>query len=219
MVTRARSLANPKAARPRRAPCAARPIAVLGLAAVVLCSSIAQAQVVRREYAIKASVVCMLAKCVTWPPEATPKKEEPLVIGILGRDPFVENNANQIDQAVADARAKGSNLTVKRFDSAKDYTPCHILFVSNQGSETSDEKTVADRLKAAGRITVGKPVLILSEAPGLAQQGAAANLLFDRTSNLIQLELNPEAAARSSLKLTPDLLRLKVVRIVRDPPR
>ena len=39
--------------------------------------------------------------------------------------------------------------------------------------------------------------------------------MFDRGTNLIRLELNPDAAARARLKLT-DLLRLKLVQIVRD---
>lgn len=179
----------------------------------------ATAQVVRREYSIKASILCMLGKCVTWPPESAPKKGEPLVIGILGRDPFFENGANQLDLAVADAKAKGSNLVVKRFDSAKDYETCHILFVSNLAADKSEEKSVAERIKSATGITNRSTVLLVSESPGLAQQGAIANLIFDRATNLIQLEINPDAAARASVKMTPDLLRLKLVRIVRDTPR
>jgi hypothetical protein len=60
-------------------------------------------------------------------------------------------------------------------------------------------------------------VLLVGESAGLAKQGAVANLLYDRSTNLIQLEINPEAARVSGLKLAPDLLRLNLVQIVRDP--
>jgi hypothetical protein len=176
----------------------------------------AAAQVVSREYAIKAGVIGMLGKCVTWPPDAAPARGEPLKIGILGQDPFVENGVNQLDRTVAEAKLKGGAIVVKRFDSAKDYEPCHILFVSNLAAEMSEEKTVVDRLKAAKNVTHGMTVLVIGESPGLAIQGAVANLIFDRVTNLIRLEINPDAAARARLKLPPDLLRLKLVQIVRD---
>jgi hypothetical protein len=176
----------------------------------------AAAQVVRREYAIKAGVIVMLGKCVTWPADAAPTRGEPLRIGILGKDPFVENGENQLDRAADGAKLKGSHFAVKRFDSAKDYEPCHILFVSSLAVEDAVEQTLAERMKAARSLTAGKEVLLVGESEGLARQGASANLIFDRSTNLIRLEINPDAAARSGLRLAPDLLRLKLVQLVRD---
>ena len=150
---------------------------------------------------------------------AAPASDKPLVIGVLGKDPFVENGVNQLDRVVADEVRKGGNITVQRFASAKDYQPCHMLFVSSQPAEGSVEKTLAERLAAAKKVTAGTPVLVVGEATGVAQQGAAANLMFDRSGNRIKLELNPDAASRASLKLAPQLLRLSVVQIVRDPQR
>ena len=174
------------------------------------------AQVVRREYAIKAGVIGVLAKCVTWPKGATPAPGKPLTIGILGKDPFVESGVNQLDRTIAAENLKGGAIVVKRFDSARDYQPCHILLVSSLAAESSEEKTLADRVKAACIVTKGGGVLLVGESAGLARQGAAANLIYDRTTNLIRLEINPDAAARAGLKLAPDLLRLKLVQIVRD---
>jgi hypothetical protein len=182
-------------------------------------SSVALAQdVVRREYAIKAGVMVTLGKFVIWPEGQAPSKERPLTIGVLGRDPFFENNVNQLDQVVAAEVRKGMPVVVKRFTSIKDYQPCHILFVSGLAVESSPEKTVAQRLAAARQATQGTSVLIVGESTGVVREGGAANLLFDRTTNLIRLEVNPDAAARAGLKLAPDLLRLKLVQIVRDAP-
>jgi hypothetical protein len=174
--------------------------------------------VVSREYAIKAGVVCLLGKFASWPPTRAPGEDKPLVIGILGKDPFVEANANQLDLSVAAENRKGRNIIIKRFDSVRDCQPCHILFIANQATEKSVEKSLADRIKGAKSATQGSNTLIVSESTGLARQGATANLIFDRSTNLIRLELNPDEAARVGVKLAPDLLRLKLVQIVRDGP-
>ncbi len=202
--------------------CPVRGLVLLSLAFVLpfLCvtNAAAQAQVVRREYAIKAGVIDVLGRCVTWPAGAAPADGKPLVIGILGKDPFVENGINQLDRIVADEKLHGGNLVIKRFDSAKDYEPCHILFVSNLAADGSVEKTVLERAKAAKTISDGGAVLVVGEAADLLREGIVANLRFDKNTNLIRLELNPDAAARMGLKLAPDLLRLNLVQIVRDAP-
>jgi hypothetical protein len=176
----------------------------------------AQSPVVRREYAIKAGVLGLLGKCVSWPDQTELSRGQPLIIGVLGPDPFFENGANQLDQKMAEEKSKGAAIVVKRFATIEEYQPCHILFVSNLPDSTSDQSMFDEQLAAALRVTRGQSVLVVGETSGLAQRGAAANLLFDRATNLIRLEINPDAAARAGLKLAPDLLRLKLVQIVRD---
>lgn len=176
----------------------------------------ATAQVVRREYAIKASVLAMLGKCVTWPPGGGPTRDKPLRIGVLGKDLFVENGVNQLHRIAQEAKLKGAPIVVEQFDSIEDYKDCDILFVSTEADGDDVGRTVDERLKAAEKLTAGKSVLIVGDFPGMAKQGAMANLVFDRMTNLIRLEINPDAAARAGLKFTPDLLRLKLVQIVRD---
>lgn len=171
---------------------------------------------ISREYTIKAGVVGVLRKCVVWPDMSSPAKGEPLKIGILGEDPFVENGVNQLERIIAQDRGNGQEIALMRFDSAKDYEPCHILFVSNNATQLSHEQTVAERLDAAKDAIAGQSVLIVAESDGMTRRGAVANLLYDRSANVIHLELNPDAAARMGLKLAPELLRLKLVRIVRD---
>ncbi len=172
--------------------------------------------VVSREYEFKAGVISLLGKLVTWPDNVAPNSTRPLNIGVLGQDPFLEGGVNQLDRIVAAERDKGRQIVVRRFDSAKDYQPCHILFVSDAAGEKSLERNLVDRLAAARKLTDGKPVLLIGQSLGFAKQGATANMLFDRTTNLIRLEINPDAANRAGLKLAPDLLRLKLVDIIRD---
>lgn len=176
----------------------------------------AQESVVSREYAIKAGVIGVLSKCVVWPESALPSEGEPLKIGILGKDPFIENGVHQLERVAAAGRSKGENIVLLNFESAKDYQPCHILYVSSEATDQSEEQTVAERVQAAKKIAEEQAVLVVGESNGLARQGAVANLLYDRTTNLIQLEINPDEAVRNGIKLAPDLLQLKLVKIVRD---
>lgn len=194
-------------------------IVCLGIAALPLsesCSPLAAQEVVSREFETKAEVISLLGKFVTWPSAVVPSAQRPLTIGLLGHDPFVENGVNQLDQVVAAERAKGRAIVVRRFDSAKNYQMCHILYVSDTAAPNSVEQAFKERLDAALKLTAGEPVLLLGAAPGLGSRGVAANMLFDRTNNRIRLEINPDAAARSGLKVAPQLLRLPVVEIVRD---
>jgi YfiR/HmsC-like len=219
----------PATTTPHTVPRAGRPLAVtwrlsclLGIAGILIAGArpaMAQQSAVRREYAIKAGVIGVLAKCINWPPNIAPAQGEPLIIGIYGKDPFFENGANQLDELAAAANLKGNKIVVIRFNSDADYEPCHILFISSLPSDQSAEQTVEQRLQAAQRLVGDAPVLILGESPGLAQQGAVGNLIFDRANNRIRLELNPDTAVRIGLKLAPDLLRLRLVQIVRDQPR
>jgi hypothetical protein len=177
---------------------------------------VAQEQFVRREYTIKAGILAVLGKCVLWPPGAAPASGEPLTVGILGKDPFVENGINQLDRVAANESLKGHSIVVKRFKTVQDFEPCHILFVSNEVADHKTENTVQERVEAVRRAIGGSTVLVVCESAGLARQGAIANLLFDQSTNLIRLEINPDAASRAGLKLAPDLLRLSLVQIVRD---
>ena len=193
-------------------------LSVVCLVLGVLSAPVTAQELVSREFEIKAGVISLLGKFVTWPDEVAPNPNRPLIIGVLGQDPFLEAGVNQLDRTVVAERAKGRQIVVRRFDSARDYQPCHILFVSDSASEKSIERNLMDRLAAAKRLTGGKPVLLVGQSPGLARQGVTANMLFDRATNLIRLELNPDAANRAGLKLAPDLLRLKLVDIIRDKP-
>ena len=194
-------------------------VCCLGIACVlqsVTSSPLAAQEVVSREYEIKAGVLSLLGKFVTWPDAVAPNPQRPLTIGVLGQDPFFEGGVNQLDQTIAAERAKGRQIVVKRFDSAKDYQPCHILYVSDAANEKSVEQNFKDRLEAALKLTANKPVLLVGASPELARRGVAANMLFDRANNRIQLELNPDAANRHELKFAPQLLGLPVVQIIRD---
>jgi hypothetical protein len=171
-----------------------------------------EVNVIDREYEIKAVYLWHFARYVEWPESKAKEKE--FVIGVLGKD-LLEPYLGRI---AASKTVGDKKIVVRRFDTAEDYKPSQILFISSAPAKGRNE-TAEERLKAALAKTKGSPVLIVSDTPGLARKGAAISFLIDRQENRIKLEINPEAAKRAGLKISSRLLALQdsgVVKLVED---
>src|ERR1700722_19544056 len=68
------------------------------------------------EYLIKAGFIYNFAKLVEWPATAFAQQDSPIVIGILGDDPF----GGTLDRIVADKKINGRGLVIKRLKWGKD---------------------------------------------------------------------------------------------------
>ena len=191
-------------------------VAASGFAAAV------QSDKVDVQYRTKAELIHELAKYVG-PEPLVAGPDNTFVIGILGKDPF--DGVNEARQPVnhlrvmVDARKtfNGLKLVIRQFDSAKDYQPCHVLFVSAKAAEKSVEWKPEERLKAAVEKTKGSPVVLVGDTKGFAQQGAVINYFLTPVGGgemSVNFELNPDAAARAGIRIDPRILRLAT--IVRD---
>jgi hypothetical protein len=163
-----------------------------------------QRRMINREAELKAKLVLILSRFVTWPPAAAPGANAPLKIGILGQDPFVQDGVNHLERAMA-AGLVNKTVTIERFAKIEDYVPCQILVVSR----TEDGKSAFAEVQQ-------KPVLGIGESPGLARQGAVINLVV--VENKIIMEVNPDVAKRSRLEIDPRIYRLPSVVIIRGLP-
>jgi hypothetical protein len=150
------------------------------------------------EYLIKAAYLYHFAMFVDWPADAFPSKNSPIVIGIVGNDPF----GPAIDDTVRDKRIDGRPLVVKRLDWSQDLRQCHILFLADGGR-------IADVVRRVG----GLSVLIVGETQDLASHGAVINFRIE--DNRVRFDINVDAAKRSRLTISSQLLNL--ARIVRTP--
>ncbi|MGH7971944.1 MAG: YfiR family protein, partial [Limisphaerales bacterium] len=74
------------------------------------CSGLASAEV-SKEYQIKAVLLFNLTRFVDWPDSAFTAPDAPLVIGIVGRDPFGE----ALDEAVRGEEVNGHKIIIQRF--------------------------------------------------------------------------------------------------------
>src|ERR1700722_2173484 len=78
------------------------------------------------EYEIKAAFLYNFAQFVEWPPQSYSGSNAPLVIGILGEDPF----GPSLKAFVKGEEVSGHSLTIKSVSTDNEISGCHILFVS-----------------------------------------------------------------------------------------
>jgi hypothetical protein len=144
------------------------------------------------EYQLKAVFLFNFAQFVEWPARKFPAPASPLIIGVLGDDPF----GPYLDELVRDEKVGGRPLVVRRSRSADDLTTCHMVFVGR--SETRD----LDRILAHLR---GQSVLTVGDADLFTRLGGMVR--FAMENGKIRLRINVEAARAGDLTISSKILR------------
>lgn len=147
------------------------------------------------EYDIKAAFLLNFAKFVEWPEEAFPEPDSPVLIGILGTNPFGETLAHLADEQNLDGRA----IRIRQSDDIEELTACQVVFASRDDS-TGD----LPALDALAEL----PVLTVGEQADFAAEGGVINFVVVKTK--VKFEINVKAAERANLKLSSRLLKLAV---------
>jgi len=150
------------------------------------------------EYQIKAAILYNFAKFVEWPTDAFSQPSAPLVIGILGEDPF-----GSAFDAVKDKLIRGRKVQVLRSRKAQDLSRCHVLFMSS--SERGRLSSVLKAFQGTGTLLVG-------DMDKFAARGGMVGLVL--RNDMIDFEINVDAVQRAGLKISDRLLN--AARIVRD---
>ena len=154
------------------------------------------------EVDVKAAFLYHFAQLVTWPETEEGDPTAPLVIGVLGHDPF----GDRLDATIGGETIRGRPVKIVRLGSVSELaSPPQILFV---GSVDRDE--VNRCLSAVAKA----PVLTVSSAAGFARRGGMIEfrLTPDRR---VAFDINVQAATAVGLKMSSQLL--KVARIVEGP--
>lgn len=146
-----------------------------------------------REYQVKAIFLYNFTQFVEWPSSAFPEKNSPLIIGVLGQDPF----GAYLDETVKNEKIGEHPLVVNRFTSADDIGACHILFVN------IDEKGA---LRDALNKLAGRPILTVGDADHFIRDGGMVRFVPDH--NKIRMQINLEVARETGLLISSKLLRL-----------
>ena len=144
------------------------------------------------EYQLKAVFLFNFAQFVEWPASAFPEAHTPLVICVLGKDPF----GAYLDETVRGETVDNHPLAVRRYRTVDEIKECHILFVSRQEQDHMSE--ILDSLK-------GRSILTVSDAERFASRGGMIRFVTER--NRIRLRINLEAARAANLTISSKLLR------------
>jgi hypothetical protein len=193
-MTRANQTASNGASRAARRSCA-RPGLLAGLLALLGLGvlSAAGAELVTKEYQLKAAFLYNFTKFVDWPPHRFASPQAPLVIGVLGKNPFGADLA----KAIHGRKQDGHSFIVTNLTSASAATGVHVLFVPS-GEEGLLTNQLA-QLHAADVLTVG-------ESEAFAQAGGI--ITFTTEADKIRFEINLPAAETAGLKISSKLLQL-----------
>jgi hypothetical protein len=162
----------------------------------------ARGQTVSHEYPLKAVFLLNFAQFTDWPTNAFDAPDAPLVIGVLGNDPF----GALLDDAVRDETVNGRKFVVERYRRVEDIKTCHILFISQSEIKRLDK--IAENLN-------GKPILTVSEIDGSTYRGVCVR--FITIKNKIHLRINTDALQAAKLTMSSKLLR--VAEIVTIPSK
>jgi hypothetical protein len=147
------------------------------------------------EYEVKAAYLYNFAKFVEWPPQAFADNESPIVIGVLGENPF----GDILEATVQSQTLHGRSILIKQSRNVEDLKTCQLLFVSQ--SEQNSVREVLNQLRGASVLTV-------SDMESFIQNGGIIH--FVKKENKIRFEINQEAAKEANLKISSKLLSLAV---------
>jgi hypothetical protein len=145
------------------------------------------------EYLIKAGFTYNFAKLMDWPANAFNTPSAPIVIGVMGTDPF----EGTLDQVLKGKQANGRDFVVKHLKWGMDYRDCEILFVGNSEAAHVDEILHTVRTL---------PILTIGEMPGFAQRGGIINFILE--DNKVRFEVNVDAAKQANINISSRLLSL-----------
>lgn len=145
------------------------------------------------EYQVKAAFLYKFARFVEWPAASFADPKSPLVIGILGEDPF----GPMLDQAIAGKLVQGRPLQILRLARLDQPPPCHILFVGRP-----QEPNLAPIFALLGN----RSVLTVGETDAFTRAGGMIRLLVSGQN--VFFEINTEAAQHAGLKISSQLLKL-----------
>jgi len=145
------------------------------------------------EYQVKAVFLFNFAQFVHWPSQAFPEAQTPLIIGILGEDPF----GTYLDETVRGEKASNRPLAVQRYRRTGEIKTCHVLFISR--SETARLEQLLASLK-------GRNILTVSDVDDFARRGGMVGFITEKSK--IRMRINLEAAKAANLTISSKLLRV-----------
>jgi len=162
------------------------------LIALFLNPGTAKAQV-SREYQLKAVFLYNFTQFTEWPTNAFAGTNSPIIIGIVGPDPF----GSALEETIRGETVAGHPLTVQHYLHPADIKTCHLLFITQPEIRQADEIL---------KIVKEKPVLTVADADNAATAQVAIRFVVE--NNKVHFRVNAAAARAENISLSSKLLRV-----------
>ena len=140
---------------------------------------------------IQAAFLVKFSAYVKWPEISFSSPDDPVIIGIVGRDPF----GSTVDKIARSFKAKGRNIEVRRFTSPPSITKSHVLFIPSSEQENMNE------IQAA---LSGNSVLLVGNFPGFLEQSGSIN--FVMVGKKIRFNISRTNYQKAGLAISSKLL-------------
>ena len=145
------------------------------------------------EYRLKAAFLFHFAQFVEWPSSVLKNPTGPLVICVVGQDPFRGEMEGVVQGKLIDGRV----LEIRHVKQIQDSRTCHLLFIGKKESA---------RIPELIGIIRNMPVLTIGESDDFLQQGGIIRFCWEERK--VRFEVNQEAAGNANLKISSRLLLL-----------
>ncbi len=140
---------------------------------------------------IQAAFLVKFSSYVKWPDTAFSSNNDPIIIGIVGRDPF----GSTIDNIARSFKFNGRKIEIRRFPSYESLSKTHILFVSS-----SEKENISEIEKAL----VNGSTLLVGNFPGFLQEIGVINFIMDRKK--IRFNISRTNCQKENLIISSKLL-------------
>ncbi len=149
----------------------------------------------RDEYSMKAAFLVHFAYYTEWPNDAFEDEDDPIVITVVGRDPF----GTKLEDTFEGRELHGRGLVVERIASLPEDEPlkAHVVYCALRS---------AKKRKALFEAMRERPILTIGEARDFAAGGAAINFYLEK--HRVRFQINRQALERGELEVSSELLKL-----------
>lgn len=150
-----------------------------------------------KEYTLKAAFLYNFLKYTTWPEGTFEEDDDPIVLGVIGKDPF-----GKILDEVLDEKEVGDHpIVVRRLErvmDVKDVKDVHALFLGEMRSK--QRKALYEKLADQAVLSVG-------DERGMAGKDGCVASFYLKKGN-VRFEVSLKAVERATLSLSSQLLKL-----------
>jgi hypothetical protein len=151
-------------------------------------------------FGVKAAFLYNFAFFTIFPDDAFPTADAPIVVGVVGADPF----GATLDATLKDKKVGTHPIVVERYANAEKIGKPHVLYAGGH----DDDKLAAVRIACRDRA-----IVLVGDCPGFCARGGIANFFIEESK--VRFEMNPGAAKRA--RLQPSSQLLKLAKIVEGP--
>lgn len=147
----------------------------------------------RKEYQVKAALLFKFLQYTTFPKGAFKDKKAPIVITIVGDDPF----GDLLESTFKGKKIHARDVTIKRTKKVPAALDAHLVFA---GGLNDKERAKLIELSKDRRL------LLVGETPGFAAAGGFINLV--KKKRKLSFEINTDRQKDTGLKLKAGLLKV-----------